>query len=141
MICYAVIDTNVLVSSLLTSKDDASTIQVIQRLVMGEFIPLLNEEILNEYDEVLHRPKFNFQEDAISWLLDLFTQTGLFIHSRPSGKTLIDMKDLPFYEVVLSKPDENSFLVTGNTKHFPKESFIVTPNEFLDILDSSKEQN
>ena len=44
------------------------------------------------------------------------------------------MKDLPFYEVVLEKRDSDTYLVTGNIKHFPKDPFIVTPRELLDIL-------
>ena len=31
MICYAVIDTNVLVAALLSSKDDAATVQVVEK--------------------------------------------------------------------------------------------------------------
>ena len=34
----------------------------------------------------------------------------------------------------ITKRDENAHLVTGNIKHFPKEPFIVTPNELLDII-------
>ena len=44
------------------------------------------------------------------------------------------MKDLPFYEVVLEKRDKDAYLVTGNIKHFPKEFFIVTASQMLDIL-------
>lgn len=36
MICYAVIDTNVLVSSLLSSKDDSATVQVLGKVLMGD---------------------------------------------------------------------------------------------------------
>lgn len=43
-----------------------------------------------------------------------------------------DPKDIVFYEVALSK--EGSFLVTGNTKHFPKEPIVVTPAEMLEII-------
>ena len=42
-------------------------------------------------------------------------------------------KDLVFYEVALSK--EDSFLVTGNIRNFPKKPFIVTPAEMLTIID------
>ena len=55
MICYAVIDTNVLVSALLSSHDNAATVQVVGKLFSGEVIPLLSEEILREYAEVLKR--------------------------------------------------------------------------------------
>ena len=49
MICYAVIDTNVLVSALLSSKDDAVTVQIVGKLIAGEIIPLYSNEITNEY--------------------------------------------------------------------------------------------
>lgn len=53
----------------------------------------------------------------------------------PSGVILPDMKDVPFYEVVLEKRSEDdAYLVTGNIKHFPNEPFIVTAREFLEIL-------
>ena len=44
------------------------------------------------------------------------------------------MKDVPFYVVALNSELDNTFLVTGNIKHFPKEPFVVTPAEFLKIL-------
>lgn len=45
---------------------------------------------------------------------------------------LPDEDDRIFYEVSLSK--ENSFLVTGNLKHFPKSPFVVTPAQMLEII-------
>ena len=44
----------------------------------------------------------------------------------------MDADDVVFYEVALSK--EDAFLVTGNTKHFPKNPIVVTPAEMLEIL-------
>lgn len=46
------------------------------------------------------------------------------------------MKDLPFYEVVLEKQDQNAYLVTENIKHFPVKCYIVTAHEFLSIINS-----
>lgn len=40
MICYAVIDTNVLVSALLSSHKNAATVQVVGKVFSGEIIPL-----------------------------------------------------------------------------------------------------
>jgi superfamily II RNA helicase len=48
------------------------------------------------------------------------------------------MKDLPFYEVIMEKRDEDAYLVTGNLKHFPFEKFIVTARQLLDILDGKE---
>ena len=39
MNCYALIDTNVLVSALLSSHEDAATVQVMVRLLSGEIYP------------------------------------------------------------------------------------------------------
>ena len=69
MIFYAVVDTNVLVSALLSSHSDAATVQVVNKLFDGAFIPLFSEEILAEYNEVLRRDKFHFSESAVGTLV------------------------------------------------------------------------
>ena len=56
------------------------------------------------------------------------------------GVTLPDMKDIPFYEVVMEKRKDETYLVTGNLKHFPAEPFIVTARQMLDILDGKNSQ-
>ena len=62
---------------------------------------------------------------------------GLLIEPAATGEILPDMKDLPFYEVVMEKRrDDDAYLVTGNIRHFPAKTFIVTPNEMLQIMDS-----
>lgn len=101
MTYYAVIDTNILVSALLSSHENAATVQVVSRLFSNDVIPVFSDGILAEYNEVLP-----------------------------------DMKDLPFYEVVLEKEADNAYLVTGNIKHFPDKSNIVTAREFLTILEA-----
>ena len=136
MICYAVIDTNVLVSALLSSKDDTATVQVLGKVITGEIIPVYSNVITKEYREVLSRKKFGFSGDLIEYLMSAIEKYGILVDPSPSGITLPDMKDVPFYEVVLEKRDDNAYLVTGNIKHFPKEPFIVTPRELLDILNN-----
>jgi hypothetical protein len=71
----------------------------------------------------------------IDYLLSAIEKYGILVSPLPSGIVLPDMKDLPFYEVVLEKRDDGAYLVTGNIKHFPKEPFVVTSRELLDILD------
>ncbi len=139
MICYAVIDTNVLVSALLSSHDNAATVQVVGKLFSGQVIPLLSEEILREYNEVLRRKKFGFSEEMVSSMLHVIEKYGEMIVPTSTGEILPDMKDLPFYEVVLEKSEDHAYLVTGNLKHFPQKPFIVTAREFLDILNQKSE--
>lgn len=93
MTYYAVIDTNVLVSALLSSHENAATVQVVSMLFSDDVI-------LTEHNEVLHRKKFHFSEDVVRTLLDSITSIGENITPSPSGEILSDMKGLPFYEVV-----------------------------------------
>lgn len=121
-----VIDTNVLISALLSKHSDAATVQVLNAVFDGTIIPVFNDEILAEYDNVLHRPKFKFSDTNIQLLLDTIKTYGVFAKQLITNEILPDPKDLVFYEVVMAKQDENAYLVTGNSKHFPKKPFIVT---------------
>lgn len=136
---YAVIDTNVIVSALLSHYNDTATVVIMRKIIRGEVIPLYNESILNEYIEVLNRKKFSFTESMISATLKVIKDYGIILDSIESDVSLPDPKDLVFYEVALSKDD--SFLVTGNIKHFPKKPFIVTPAEMLAIISEMSETN
>ena len=129
-----VIDTNVLISALLSKHSDAATVQVLNAVFDGTIIPVFNDEILAEYDNVLHRPKFKFSDTNIQLLLDTMKTYGVFAKQLITNEILPAPKDLVFYEVVMAKQDENAYLVTGNSKHFPKKPCIVTPNELLDIM-------
>lgn len=135
MTCYAVIDTNVLVSALLSSHAEAATVQIIGRLIGGEIIPVYSSEIMKESHEVLTRKKFKFEAKMINYILSAIEKYGVSVNPSATGVTLPDAKDLPFYEVVMEKRADNAHLVTGNLKHFPAEPFIVTARQMLDILD------
>ena len=134
--CYAVIDTNVLVSALLSSNEDAATVQVVARMLTGDITPVYSGAIMAEYRQVLKRRKFGFSQGVVNELLLSMTRFGLLVEPTPSGVVLPDMKDLPFYEVVLEKRDEDAYLVTGNTRHFPKAPFVVTARQLLNILEN-----
>lgn len=54
---YVVIDTNVFVSALLSSRDDSATVQIISKMIQGEIVPVYSDEIMSEYREVLARKK------------------------------------------------------------------------------------
>jgi len=130
---YAVIDTNVLVSALL--KWDSVPGNVLQFTITGVVTPVLNEDILREYREVLLRKKFHFPESVVDVILDNLAAQAVFINEEKLDVNLPDPKDVVFYEVVMEeRKNQDAFLVTGNLKHFPVERFIVTPRQFLDIL-------
>lgn len=130
----AIIDTNVLVSALLSDKEDSATVQILMKMLAGEITPLYSHDIMNEYRKVLNRKKFGFQAEIVNYFLSAIEKFGILLDPTPSGCVLADLKDLPFYELVLQNEKEGAYLVTGNIKHFPKKDFIVTPRELLKIL-------
>jgi putative PIN family toxin of toxin-antitoxin system len=129
---YAVIDTNVIVSALITHNSMAATVAVIEHLLSGDITPVYNKEILSEYDEVLHRPKFKLSHNDIRALLEYIETIGIQANRLKYDGEMPDEKDRPFYEVSLSKDD--SYLVTGNLKHFPSTPKVVSPAEMIAIL-------
>lgn len=132
MAVYAVIDTNILVSALLSSHDDAATVQIARQMYTGEIIPVFSDKIIEEYKEVLCRKKFNFSRDTVFTLIETITICGELVIPAPVGEILPDIKDLPFYEAVMEKRKKTkAYLVTGNKKHFPVKPFIVTAREFI----------
>ena len=129
---YAVIDTNVLVSAMLAVRPDSATVRVLEHLVNGDIVPMFNAEVVAEYREVLRRPKFGFSEDDIAAVIDLVVKGGVDSERMAASELVKDAKDVVFYEVAMSR--EDSYLVTGNIRHFPVSARVVTPNEFLDII-------
>ena len=130
---YAVIDTNVLVSALISKQPQSATVKVVASMFHGQIMPVYNDEILAEYTEVLHRPKFHLSDEGITFMLDYICHYGIHSDRIPYSGDMPDEKDRPFYEVSLSI--DNSFLVTGNLKHFPATPKVISPAEMVAILE------
>lgn len=132
---YVVIDTNVLVSALITRNENSPTVQILRFLANGNIVPVYSDEIVKEYNEVLRRDKFKLPEIIIINLLKDIMDNGLKITELAEvTETMPDPKDIVFYAVTLSAQDKDAFLVTGNGKHFPEKPFVVTPSELVEIL-------
>lgn len=130
---FAVLDTNVLVSALLSKNSIPA--KILDEAAKGIIIPLFNDEILVEYEDVLHRKKFPFTAREVRALMEAIKSCGVHVDPGPVDAVLPDLDDVVFYAVVMEKrKDGDAYLVTGNQKHFPKEPFIVTPKEMLDII-------
>ena len=74
MSVYAVIDTNVIISSLLTHNQKSPTRIVLDMVREGRIVPMVNSDITEEYLEVLSRSKFHFSSCDVS--LYLSSETG-----------------------------------------------------------------
>ncbi|MBQ5563116.1 MAG: putative toxin-antitoxin system toxin component, PIN family [Clostridia bacterium] len=130
---YAVIDTNVLVSAMLKWKSIPG--KILELTFNGLIVPLVNDEILKEYREVLSRPKFKLTREIVDNLINGIMENSVFVNEQSLDEYLPDPKDRVFYEVVMEeRKNEDAYLVTGNIKHFPIRPYIVTPREMLDII-------
>ena len=135
---YAVLETNVLVSAML--KSGSVPDKIAAEALYGDIIPVLNDEILAEYEDVLRRPRFKFDERAVRVFLDELKRRAVYLDAGPIDEVLPDPKDVVFYAVLMEKrKEEEAYLVTGNLKHFPIRTYIVTPREMLDILSEGRE--
>jgi putative PIN family toxin of toxin-antitoxin system len=128
-----VLDTNVLVSGLLTPVGAPG--RILDLLLAGEIALLVDDRILGEYRIVLRRPKFSFPHADILSVLEFLESECELVPAAPSDSSLPDPDDLPFLEVAISGRAES--LITGNLRHFPPPirrglAFpIQSPAEFL----------
>lgn len=106
---------------------------VLNAIYNKRIVPIFNDIILSEYRDVLLRPKFHLSQRQVDLVLNFIVSHGIAKdHVRSDGIYFPDPKDMVFYEVKMAIDD--SYLVTGNIKHFPREPFVVTPAQIVDIL-------
>lgn len=109
-----VVDTNVLVSGVL--KAHGSPGQIVDAILADVVSVLYDDRILDEYREVMLRPKFGFRRADVEAFLDYLELAGEMVRARPLKVTLPDPSDLPFLEVAVA--GHADALVTGNRRHF-----------------------
>ncbi len=128
-----VLDTNVLVSSLLNPYGAPGRIVLL--VADGKLSLCFDARIIAEYRDVLLRPVFSFRPDHVRALIEQIRTTGVSAASAPLPHPLPDRDDDAFLEVAISVAAE--YLVTGNSRHFPARSRcgieVVSPAEFLEL--------
>jgi len=136
---FAVLDTNVLVSALLSSSKnkESNPVKVIRYVFTGLVHPVYNDYILEEYRDVLSRKKFHFDPSRVEVVLQEIRRIGLYSDAMEVDEEFPDPDDAVFFEVAMSfhENEDNTFLVTGNTKHFPKHPIVITPADFVKIME------
>src|SRR5947209_2951343 len=131
----AVLDTNVIVSGLLSPKGNARL--VLAMVFERKFNLTVSAERFTEYDAVIRRPKFRFRPEEIDEALTELRRVGELV--KPTGQ-VSESPDEPDNRVLAcAKTGSADYLVTGNTSHFPKKwgkTQVVTVRRFLEVLTS-----
>lgn len=138
----AVLDTNVFVSGLKNKKTPPG--QILQLWKSNQFVVITSPQLLAEIHEVLMRPPILSYLKQTPKVVDELIKFLIQRTFVTEGKLELDiLKNDPDDNRVLAAAVEGqaSYLVTGNTKHFPFEEHqgikIVTPQEFVAILNNS----
>ena len=128
-----VLDTNVVVSAFI--NPGAKPSQIINLILKRRAELCYNSAILSEYENVMLRPKFSNKIDSgnINWFINLLRNIGIPFDPLPSNIKLQDESDRIFYDTARGS---GSLLISGNIKHYPRESFILLPADFLKQLEN-----
>lgn len=121
-----VIDINIIVSALWSPN--GAPAEIISRMLSGSLSPCYDYRIIEEYREVLLRPKFLFTEEEVNSLLDFIIAEGKSVTPARIDIPFLDESDKKFFEMAKFC---RAPLITGNSKHYPKDKLVVSIKEFL----------
>ena len=125
-----VLDTNIIISAVISSEGNpAKTIKLVS---VNENIQIYYcSAILEEYKRVLSYARLNFSKQKQVRVINLIEKYGISIQPERSNILLPDESDRIFYDTAKAV---NAYLITGNLKHYPEESHIISPAQFIEIF-------
>ena len=123
-----VLDTNVVISAFINPGGKPS--QILKMILERRAELCCNSVILSEYESVMMRPKFSgkINTKMICRFISIIRSVSFIYDPIPGNTKLPDESDRIFYDTARGS---GSFLISGNIKHYPKESFIMSPADFL----------
>ena len=128
-----VLDTNVVVSGLLTPSGNCG--RILDLVIDGQLTTLLDARILREYERVCLEPRLHLDPVAVRHILQYLGEFSEKVIAPPLDTRLPDPDDLPFLEVASAAA---AILITGNRKHFPRREVaavrVASPAEFMELL-------
>jgi putative PIN family toxin of toxin-antitoxin system len=128
-----VLDTNVVVSAMLSPSRTAADVL---RLALHRRVQLcVSDAILEEYEDVLRRPKCRRPSHVISALMKALRATAETVAPTETLTVSADEADNRFLEC--AKAAGADYLVTGNLQHFPRtlgRTRIITARQLVEIV-------
>ncbi len=132
-----VIDTNVVVSGLMTDQSESPPFQIVDDMLRGSFSFLLSLDLLAEYRKVLLRPKIKkrhgLSDEEVDTILTQMTTNGMMREPQGVPTKSPDPGDQHVWDLVGIHP--NTVLVTGDQalrKMAGKRSTVFSPQEFVE---------
>ena len=133
-----VLDMNVVVSARLSPGGAPATL-VMEHVLRGSVRVATCPSVVQEYMEVVHRPKFARFQFPPPWLEELIEESLQLRDPAPWPLELPDVTDSVFLGLAHSA---GAWLVTRNLKHFPKSArrgvTVISPAEYLAGLEKEE---
>jgi len=129
-----VIDTNILVSALLTPQGAPAQV-FLMCFLQPDFRLCVSGAVFAEYEEVIRRPRLQRSQHEIESTLAAIRERGLWFRPAEKVRTCSDPADDIFLECAQAAAAQ--YLVTGNAKHFPPSwsiTQVVSARLFLDTV-------
>jgi len=124
----AVLDTNILVSGLLSAQGNAA--KIVNAVRDRQINLFYNDIIMTEYNDVLFKAKLGLNPEDIDNLLTSITSLGFLLIPKTSKFPMTDEDDRIFYDTAKTA---KAYLITGNIRHYPTEPFILPPAQFVTL--------
>ena len=124
-----VIDTNVIISSAISTQGNPA--KIMDLVLNKKFEVYYSSEIIAEYVRVFAKPRLNFTREIQEFFINGIKRVGILIDPPASTLPMLDESDRVFYDLA---KEVGAIVITGNTKHYPDEDFIMTPSEFLEFI-------
>jgi uncharacterized protein len=134
----AVLDTNVVVSAHL--KERGQEALILELGLSGRFELVVSPALLQEYEEVLLRPRFHLNPAAIARSIGAIRHRALLAAPTKTLNVTRDPDDNMVLECASS--GKARYVVTGNARDFPHQFQgiqVIAPRQFLVILAASVE--
>ena len=126
-----VLDTNIIVSALLVPTGTQAAVLLLA--LQGQVDLYVSSPILAEYQEVLRRPRLKLKPGQIQDALAGILKVAHYVTPAQTLSLSSHESDNRFLECAGAA--QADYLVTGNTRHFPrghKTTKVVTGRQFLE---------
>lgn len=128
-----IVDTNVVVSGLISSEKESPTAKILDNMLRGNLFYLLSAALLREYRDVLLRPKImkfhGLNDQEIEQILTEITGNAIWREPPPDKKHICaDPRDTHLWALLASEP--KAILVTGDRllmENPRPQSSIISP--------------
>jgi len=135
----AVVDTNVIVSGLLTSDSDAPTAGILDQMLTGKLHFLLSVDLLAEYRSVLLRKairsRHGLDETEVDTILTTIAENAVVSEPMDPPTPPTDLGDLHLWQILASRHD--AVLVSGDRALIedpPEWTSVLTPRSSLTLI-------